>query len=87
MQYPMRDVSSLQAVLGTGKGIIFVENKENFEAALARGPVSSVFRDMFAGDFGHATPAGNALIAENAARAILREVFGRSPKRIMAPNG
>ena len=32
---------------------------------------------MYAGDFGHCTPMGNILIAQNIADVILKEVFNK----------
>ncbi len=77
MQYPMRDVTALQQILGTEKGMIYVENKTNFENAYKTHKPSDIFIDMFAGDFGHCTPLGNRLIAKNLADVILRETGNR----------
>lgn len=77
MQYPMREVATLKNTLGTGRGIIFVENRENFKQALGTMKLNDVFIDMFGGDFGHCTDVGNKLIASNLAGTILREAFGR----------
>ncbi len=79
MQYPMRSVAPLEDILGEDKGIIFVENKTNFENALKGHDLTEIFRDLFAGDFGHCTNIGNDLIADNLSRAILRSV-GWEPK-------
>ncbi len=77
MQYPLREASSLEDILGTDQGIVFVENKMNFEVALKTHPIGDIFVDMFGGDFGHCTELGNRLIAENLSRTILREAIGR----------
>ncbi len=71
VQYPMRDVKILEEILGTDKGIVYVDNKSDFETALRENKVTDVFLDLFAGDFGHCTPLGNSIIADNVAEAIL----------------
>ncbi|MDP2652901.1 MAG: tetratricopeptide repeat protein [Candidatus Omnitrophota bacterium] len=74
VQYPLRDVDPLRKMLSGKSPIVFVENKANFEEALDGTPYATYFSDMFAGDFGHGTRAGNRLIAENVAGAIVKEV-------------
>ena len=71
MQYPLRSVEPLKKILSGKKGIVFVENKKNFERVLRDSEYSKVFSDNFAGDFGHCTRLGNRLIAENLANTIL----------------
>ena len=75
MQYPLRSIAPLRDILRARPGVIFVENKKNFEAALQRSEYETIFSDNFAGDFGHCTRRGNRLIAENAAAAILSEIL------------
>lgn len=75
VQYPNRDVEPLRKIFAGQKGIIFVDNEKIFKDALKKGSYKDYFSDMFAGDFGHCTPRGNRLLAENIANAILREVF------------
>ncbi|MBF0620119.1 MAG: hypothetical protein HQL19_08125 [Candidatus Omnitrophica bacterium] len=72
MQYPLKDLAPLKDILGTDKGIVFVENKKNFQTG---GNYWEYFSDNFAIDFGHCTRKGNALIAENLADAIDREIL------------
>jgi hypothetical protein len=71
MQYPLRSVDELRTILGDPADVVFVDNDASFREALRRAPWETWFTDDFAGDFGHTTPAGSELIAENAARAIL----------------
>lgn len=71
MQYPLRSIAPLKEILSSKEGIVFVENKENFEKILRDSKYSKVFSDNFAGDFGHCTRTGNRLIAENLANTIL----------------
>ena len=75
MQYPLLPIRELKQNL---KGslyydkLIFISNEDNFKQALHNHKTEEVFRDMFAGSFGHCTEFGNKLIAENVAETILR---------------
>lgn len=69
VQYPMRDVAQLKAMLGAD-GVIYVDNKPTFEKAIAAKGYDAYFTDTFGGDFGHATRKGNELIARNVSEAI-----------------
>jgi tetratricopeptide (TPR) repeat protein len=80
MQYPTLDIADLRQTLGMGGGTIFVSNEENFNRALSNGRYEDYFRDRFRGTWGHCTARGNALIAENLAKALLSE-------EIFSPNG
>ncbi len=71
MQYPLRDVNELKAMFNGSEDIIFVDNEKNFKKALASGRYEDYFVDRFAKEFGHATPKGNNLIAQNLADVIL----------------
>ncbi|MDD5613800.1 MAG: tetratricopeptide repeat protein [Candidatus Omnitrophica bacterium] len=75
VQYPLRDIDSLRSIFDCKEGIVFVENKINFFTAIASGNYEDYFEDNFAGDFGHCTPLGNRMIAENIADAIWNRVF------------
>jgi tetratricopeptide (TPR) repeat protein len=78
VQYPMRSIEPLKNIFEDDKaGIIFVDNEKIFRDAIKKDKSSVYFRDMFAGDFGHCTPKGNRLLAENIANAILKEVFNK----------
>ncbi len=83
MQYPRRPVEQLRRLLAPPGGEIYVSNEENFREALRRDSAGALFKDNFGGDFGHCTPEGNRLIAENLARVILSEVLPprRTPQR------
>lgn len=48
-----------------------------FKDVLETGRYSDYFDDNFGGEFGHATRAGNRILASNIARAILKAYFGR----------
>jgi len=77
MQYPLRDISSIKRMFESTHGIIFVENKNNFEDALKKKKYEDFFTDNFGGEFGHCTREGNRLIAEGLARKLKEEVFNK----------
>ena len=76
MQYPTRRLQPLKDILGKSSGLYFVGN-ENMKALAERNGYAKYFVDMYAGDFGHCTLEGNAIVAENAAKVILEEVLKR----------
>ncbi|MDD4894599.1 MAG: tetratricopeptide repeat protein [Candidatus Omnitrophica bacterium] len=75
VQYPMRSIAPLKKIVGETGGIIFVDNEKIFKDAVAKEGYKEYFRDMFGGDFGHCTPKGNSLLANNIADNILKELF------------
>lgn len=77
VQYPIRPLKYLQEVFPDPAGVIFVDNEETFKSAILKDGYHTYFTDLFAGDFGHTTPAGSQLLADNIAKVILREVFQR----------
>jgi len=78
VQYPMRNIESLKKIFqGNDKGIIFVDNEKVFKDEVAKYGRQDYFKDTFGGDFGHCTEKGNRLLAENIAKVILKEVFGK----------
>ena len=77
VQYPMRNVNSLKNIFKDQKNIVFVDNEMVFKKAVRKNGYDDYFIDNFGGDFGHCTPKGNRLLAENVAKVILREVFNR----------
>jgi len=75
MQYPMRNIDQLKNFVKNPTHfdhILFVDNEDIFRQALREGSFEEYFTDRFAGDFGHCSQKGNALIAENLARNILK---------------
>jgi len=72
-QYPMRDVDNLKVLFDDDAGVRFVDNGASFLDAVERSAYRSYFSDRFAGDFGHLTPRGNALLVENLLDQALRE--------------
>jgi tetratricopeptide (TPR) repeat protein len=75
VQYPMRPLGDLQKILDYANDIIYVDNEESFVTAVHEYGYDAIFVDNFAGDFGHCTEKGNRILAENVARAILKDLF------------
>ena len=75
VQYPMLSVSSLKKFFSDQAGILFVDNEKAFRNAVEQEGYHTYFEDNFAGEFGHCTPKGDRLLAENIARAVLKEHF------------
>lgn len=74
MQYPVRSVEILKTILKDEdfyNKVTFVSNENIFKEILKKHPYKYVFTDQFAGDFGHCTPVGNQMIAENVAKTIV----------------
>jgi len=78
VQYPIRSIEPLKEIFKMQKGVIFVDNKEIFKRAIRREGYKEYFKDAFGGDFGHCTPKGNRLLAENIAKVIIKELFGKT---------
>ena len=74
MQYPTLNINELRDMFEGNEDIIFVSNEENFKKALENGKYEDYFIDHIRDTFGHATPKGNRLIAENVANVILEEL-------------
>ena len=70
IQYPMRSVEPLKSLLDFDRRVRFVDNEQIFKEAVGRSRYEDYFSDNFAGDFGHCTPKGNRLLAENIARVV-----------------
>lgn len=77
IQYPMVCAQPLKEIFQGQDQPVFVDNDELFKRALEKSGARQYFADMFAGDFGHCTPKGNRLLAENIADTILKQVFDR----------
>ncbi len=71
VQYPMRSLEPLKNLLAEFKVATFVDNERSFKDAVVNESYGAYFVDSFAGDFGHCTPKGNRLLAENVATGIL----------------
>jgi tetratricopeptide (TPR) repeat protein len=77
IQYPLRSIEPLKRMLQGQDGVIFVDNEKVFKDALKKGSFKDYFIDMFGGEFGHCTPEGNRLLAQNLANVILKEYFNK----------
>jgi tetratricopeptide (TPR) repeat protein len=75
VQYPMRSIEPLKNIFESQEGVILVDNEKMFKDALRNANYNDYFSDKFGGDFGHATPKGNRILAENIANVILEKVF------------
>lgn len=71
VQYPTKDVASLEKVFDDPSGVTFVDNGDSFRSILSYGNYDEYFVDRCYSDFGHGTNKGNRLLAENVAQAIL----------------
>jgi len=78
VQYPVRSVKPLRKLFDSTEGMVFVDNEKIFKDALKDGKYDDYFIDTCGGDFGHCTPRGNRLLAENIAKVILQEVFDKA---------
>ena len=75
VQYPMRSLAPLRQAVGEGHPrVVFIDNNEIFRQAVRERGYSKIFKDHFAGNFGHCHPEGNRLLAQNIARAILKRM-------------
>lgn len=74
MQYPLQPVEPLEQLVDDVKvpaaQVTVVGNVENFKEALQASSYDVLFVDKFRDTFGHATKAGNELIAKNVMKAI-----------------
>jgi Tfp pilus assembly protein PilF len=77
VQYPVRPVQPLRDIFRDVDGVIFVDNEKTFKDVLKPGMYTAYFQDMFGGDFGHCTDAGNRLLGENIGKAVLGMVEGK----------
>lgn len=79
MQYPRMDPRQLSAVYA-GLRVHVVSNADNFEQALSKGRFEDYFVDRFRGYWGHATAAGNRLIAERLADELVAKGLAKPKK-------
>ena len=74
LSYPNRVIGPLKKIFDEFEGqedILFISNFYNFREALEKGgEFNDLFIDAFGGDFGHCTPEGNRMIAENIAEGL-----------------
>lgn len=72
VQYPTLSVLTLQRTLAGEIGIEFVDNEQTFADALRTHSFDELFVDRFAGSFGHMTPLGHDILAENIERVVVQ---------------
>jgi len=70
VQYALRKTDILRNVIEGD--VFYISNYEIFSDLLKQYKFVDLFYDDFAGDFGHATPFGNKIIADNVARQLLK---------------
>jgi lysophospholipase L1-like esterase len=83
VQYPLRDPAIYRNALheaGRTQDVVIVDNRSTFRRALAEGAYDDYFKDRIGGDFGHCTPRGNQILAENILREILPVVKSRAAR-------
>ncbi len=79
VQYPNLNINQLKLMLGSSSNVIYVDTQTSFKAALKQATYYDYFRDRIFGDFGHFTPRGSRLMAQNIADAILQNVLPQHP--------
>ncbi len=77
VQYPMCSIEPLKKIFEGEGGVTFVDNERVFKEALKKASYKEYFIDIIGGDFGHLTPKGNRLLAENIANIILKRYFNK----------
>jgi len=77
MQYPILSVKPLKKIFHDKEGLVFVDNEKIFKEAVAKENYEKYFIDNDGGNFGRFTAKGNELLAENAAKVISKEFFGK----------
>jgi len=70
VQYPTRPVEPLERLFEGTDGLVVIDNEASFEEAIRETSFGTIFSDACYGDFGHATRAGNRMLAVNVARAL-----------------
>tara|TARA_B100001105_G_scaffold105652_1_gene84674 strand:- start:635 stop:901 length:267 start_codon:yes stop_codon:yes gene_type:complete len=70
VQYALRKTDILKNAFGSE--INYISNFEVFKSLLKQYAYDDLFIDSAAKDFGHATPFGNRVIAENVAQELLK---------------
>jgi tetratricopeptide (TPR) repeat protein len=70
VQYPLLSTPPLEGLIDDPQ-VQVVDNGPSFATALEHQPYEALFTDRCYGNFGHATRAGNRILAQNVADAIL----------------
>ena len=85
IQYPRRPLAQLRRHLVSTDGVVLVDNEARFEEAVAEYGYDTIFVDSCYGDFGHATPQGNLILAEQVAEVVLEALPQVTGKRSSRP--
>lgn len=78
VQYPLMSIEPLKNAVKLRTNVTFVENKVNFEQAIAKSGREEYFVDLLTPLFGHGTEEGNRLIAKNLAETITSLITARN---------
>ena len=70
VSYALRKIEILKNAIQ--RDVFYISNYENFQELLKKYSYEELFTDLFVEDFGHATPFGNRVIADNVARQLLK---------------
>lgn len=70
VQYPRLSIAKIKEIPDHSDKVIWVENKNNFENALKTHTYEDLFTDRFSTSFGHFTPFGAELVAEEVFKNI-----------------
>ncbi|MFC2091515.1 tetratricopeptide repeat protein [Elusimicrobiota bacterium] len=71
VQYPLCSIEELKNYFKESRNIVFVDNEQSFKKALLNHGYDEYFIDRSFAFFGHCTPRGNRLLAQNIADTIL----------------
>ncbi len=74
VQYPGRPPDIVEDMVDHDPDVVVVSNEQPFLQLFKERPAAESFRDLFGGIFGHLTPHGNLLLAQNVADGVLRAV-------------
>ncbi len=82
VQYPRWPVQPLASILEQFPQTRIVDNQFNFELPILSEGYWALFNDRFAGDFGHMTPRGAGILAEQIATTLLdQDLIGPTARR------
>jgi hypothetical protein len=74
VQYALRKTDILRNAIEHEQNVVYVSNYEIFVDLLTQYNYEYLFWDNVFGDFGHATPFANRIIADNVARQLLKHM-------------
>jgi lysophospholipase L1-like esterase len=77
MQYPLRNAGELELMLEGAGDVIVIDNDAVFREAVASRGYDALFVDRFAGDFGHCTSDGYALLADQLMDIVFEPLASR----------